>query len=227
MYQKFIFITLFSFLILQFLGCNEKDNIVNPNEDVITYLNGKIESWPQVTSKVLKLGKPSNQAFLEFGNSLIDANGNFNLNTTIPAESLNSPIIDWFNIDSTMNLQIVNYGTKGIDSYLNIFSDSVTEPIGEVMFSSDTLNAGEGYFRVSYFYSEGDFQIIGSITTEHNSDNFNGTQETYYNIHFKQGWNKLVGKVLEEIKSENIITYLKGEWSSEVPGNGKWFHRFY
>lgn len=227
MYRKLISVTLVSFFILQFLGCNEEDVITNPSSDIITSLNGKIENWSQSASKVLKLGKPGNLTFLEFGNSLIDTNGSFNLNTIIPSELLISPIIAWFNIDSSMNVQIENSQTKGIYSYLNIFSDSVTEPIGQVKFSNDAENNGKGYFSVSYFYSEGDFQIIGSITTEHNSANFNGTQDTYYNIHFKKGWNKLVYKVLEEIKSENIITYYKDEWSNEVSANGKWYYRFY
>lgn len=227
MYQKFIFIALFLVVILQFFGCTDEDILTDKNDNTFTNLSGTIDNWPQLSNNVLKLGILGSQSLLDFGTSIIDLNGNFSLNTNTPPSSFTSSIIDWFNIDSTMNLQIQNYDTKGIHSHLNILSDSGTSPIGEVMFSSDLLYTGEGYFGLSYFYSEGDLQVVGSVTTEHNSDNFLGTEDTYYNLHFKKGWNKLVYKVLKEIKSGNITTYLKNEWVNSTISDGKWHYRFY
>jgi hypothetical protein len=227
MIQKFIYLALFSIIMLQFFGCTDEDIITDKNDNTFTNLSGTIDNWPQLSNNVLKLGIPGSQSFLDFGTSIIDLNGNFGLNTNTPSSSFTSRIIDWFNVNSTMNLQIQNYETKGIHSYLNILSDSGTVPIGEVMFSSDLLNTGEGYFSASYFYSEGDFQLVGSVSTEHNSENFIGTEDTYYNLHFKKGWNKLVYKVLQKIKSGDIITYIKDEWVNTTTSDGKWYYRFY
>jgi hypothetical protein len=224
---ELIFLMILPFTIIQFTSCNEENIIVNPDNNGIESLEGKINNWAEGANKELKLGKRGRFSFLSFGNSPIDINGNFNFNLNAPADSIIYSLIEWFGIDSSSTLQVENIESKGIDAYLNIFSITSNEPIGEVEYSNDLQNNGKGYFSISYLYAEGNMNIVGSKTSEHNSDNFKGTQMTIYNVHLKKGWNRLVYTVLEETKSGNVTSFYKDEWSNEVIENGKWYYSLY
>lgn len=207
---------LFSLLLI--VSCNLNENITEPEDQ--PWLKGKIENWNEGSDKIIRLGiNIPNQN--DLGSSIISQSGEFSILPKPPSKDLLTTELMYYEpyLDAKF-IYVSRPEIKGRTAFLSVTENNKMHEIGFVN-EQNTQNTEVGSFGIHYVYAEDSLTIKGSRIYYSESID---TLEMVYNLNYKKGWNKKAAKTLIFKTVNGKISYLKIEYTTDIPSGAKWFY---
>lgn len=209
-------VILFTFLLI--VSCNSNETITEPEDQI--WLKGKIENWTEGSDKIIRLGiNIPNQN--DFGSSIISQSGDFGIVPKPPAKDLLTTELMYYEpyLDPKF-IYVSRPDIKGRTAFLSVTENNKMHEIGFVN-EQNTQNTEVGSFGIHYVYAEDSLTIKGSRIYYSESID---TLEMVYNLNYKKGWNQKADKTLIFKTVNGKISYLKIEYTTDIPSGAKWFY---
>ncbi len=194
---------------LLFIACNKDDEIItDPGGNTTTNLSGSIQNWPSQILIAQAIATGTGAAVV--GTDTILADGNLDLNLTVPPPAILRSVSDISNDTAiTISDSTAFYATTGS---LSVFDISNTM-VGRIEKKNFDTTVVTGSFIVNYIYIDRACNITGSSTTASGTD----TTRIEFNLSLEQGWNVFYTQQTGETPTLTTLLIASGE-----PAGANW-----
>ena len=164
-----------------FISCNKDDELITgPGGGTTSNINGGVQNWPGQILFAQAIASGSGLAVV--GTDTILADGNLNMDLTIPPPSILRSIADLTNDTGV----VISDSTAFYAAFGNLLvTDLSNNSVGMIERKNFDSTAVVGSFIVSFIYVDRPTSITGASMTVTGLD----TNRTEFNLSLEQGWN--------------------------------------
>jgi hypothetical protein len=188
----------------------------------LLWIKDSIVNW-SLGSKMLKLGLIENgtRNVYEYTTATVDSNGTFSISLNHVAPSKLTPVVQIQNLPVSL-ISVSNSNVKGALGELLFYDPDSSKPNWMGYCVSKVVGETVGHFTLDYLYLEDKLDVTGTFVGGAQVNGINYSTSFVYDLHYKQGWNKIVVTLTERQESGNNVTEKYSFTNSETSESQWW-----